>query len=74
MINRPSLPIELPHDALVDYCRPWKITKLEGFGSVLRDDFGPDSDEVDWLRVWDTVVIDLPKLKIAMQSLVPREP
>ena len=25
-------------------CRRWKIVRLALFGSVLRDDFGPDSD------------------------------
>ena len=26
------------------FCRKWKITELALFGSVLRDDFRPDSD------------------------------
>ncbi|MFH1109055.1 MAG: nucleotidyltransferase domain-containing protein [Planctomycetota bacterium] len=52
MVERLTLPIELPYDALADYCRRWKITKLEVFGSVLRDDFGPESD-VDFLVTFD---------------------
>jgi uncharacterized protein len=36
--------IELPMDKIADFCRRWKIAKLEVFGSVLRDDFGPESD------------------------------
>jgi predicted nucleotidyltransferase len=27
-----------------DFCRRWRITELSLFGSVLRDDFRPDSD------------------------------
>jgi predicted nucleotidyltransferase len=27
-----------------EFCRRWQITELALFGSVLRDDFGPDSD------------------------------
>ena len=27
-----------------EYCRRWKIVRMELFGSVLRDDFRPDSD------------------------------
>ncbi len=27
-----------------DFCRRWKITEFAFFGSVPRDDFGPDSD------------------------------
>lgn len=52
MIDRLPLPIDIPYDALADYCRRWKITKLEVFGSVLRDDFGPESD-VDFLVTFD---------------------
>jgi predicted nucleotidyltransferase len=52
MVERLTLPIELPYDALADYCQRWKITKLEVFGSVLRDDFGPESD-VDFLVTFD---------------------
>ncbi len=36
--------IEVDSDALRSVCERWNITKLEAFGSVLRDDFGPDSD------------------------------
>lgn len=36
--------IEFPADAVADFCRRWKITELALFGSVLRDDFRPDSD------------------------------
>jgi uncharacterized protein len=52
MIDRLQLPIDLPYDALAEYCRRWKITRLEVFGSILRDDFGPDSD-VDFLVTFD---------------------
>ena len=52
MIDHLELPIDLPYDALAEYCRRWKITRLEVFGSVLRDDFGPDSD-VDFLATFD---------------------
>ena len=27
-----------------EFCRRWRITELALFGSVLRDDFGPESD------------------------------
>lgn len=36
--------IPIPHDRIADFCRRWKITEFALFGSVLRDDFGPDSD------------------------------
>lgn len=36
----------LPIDdaALAAFCRRWRISKLELFGSALREDFGPESD------------------------------
>ena len=36
--------IDVPSDRIADFCRRWQITDLALFGSVLRDDFGPDSD------------------------------
>ena len=36
--------IELDKEQLAAFCRRWQITELALFGSVLRDDFGPDSD------------------------------
>jgi hypothetical protein len=36
--------IEIPRQALADFCQRHGIRKLSLFGSVLRDDFGPDSD------------------------------
>ncbi len=34
----------LPHADLVAFCTRWRLTEFSFFGSVLRDDFGPDSD------------------------------
>ena len=40
--------IEIPLDKIEVFCRKWKIKELSLFGSVLREDFRPDSD-VDFL-------------------------
>jgi predicted nucleotidyltransferase len=37
-------PIDLPAQAVEDFCRKYHIRKFSLFGSVLRDDFRPDSD------------------------------
>jgi predicted nucleotidyltransferase len=34
----------LPTDAITQFCRRWNIRELALFGSVLRADFGPESD------------------------------
>ena len=36
--------VEIPKDKIADFCRRWQITEFALFGSVLREDFGPDSD------------------------------
>jgi len=36
--------IQIPYDKLAELCQQHHIRKLALFGSVLRDDFGPDSD------------------------------
>ena len=36
--------VELPMDAIAQFCDRWQVTELALFGSVLRDDFRPDSD------------------------------
>ena len=38
------LPIDLKPELLTEFCRKNHIKKLSFFGSVLRDDFGPESD------------------------------
>jgi len=36
--------IDVPKDKIADFCRKHHIRKLALFGSVLREDFRPDSD------------------------------
>lgn len=36
--------VEIPRDELAAYCRRNHIRRLALFGSVLREDFGPESD------------------------------
>jgi hypothetical protein len=31
-------------DRIADFCRRWKITEMSVFGSIVREDFHPDSD------------------------------
>ena len=53
----------LPRKKIADFCKRWSITEFSVFGSVLRDDFRPDSD-VDVL-----VSID-PKAHIGLFEIV----
>ena len=36
--------IEIPRERIEEFCRKWKITEFALFGSVLTDEFRPDSD------------------------------
>ncbi len=36
--------IEVPRESIADFCRRHHIRRLALFGSVLRNDFAPDSD------------------------------
>jgi len=36
--------IGVPPETLAAFCERWQVTELALFGSVLRDDFSPDSD------------------------------
>ncbi len=36
--------ITVPSDKLAAFCERWQIVELAIFGSILRDDFGPESD------------------------------
>lgn len=51
-----NVQVPIDHDAIADLCRRWRVTELSLFGSVLRDDFRPDSD----LDVLVTFAADAP--------------
>jgi hypothetical protein len=39
-----KLGIDIPQDRLDAFCRHWQIEEFALFGSVIRDDFNPESD------------------------------
>ncbi len=36
--------IKIPHEPIAEFCRRHGVKRLSLFGSILRDDFGPESD------------------------------
>ena len=44
--------IAVPSDRIAAFCERWRVVELALFGSVVRDDFGPESD-VDLLVSFD---------------------
>jgi uncharacterized protein len=49
-----KIQVVVPKDRIAAFCQKWKITELALFGSVLREDFRPDSD-VDVLVTFSPV-------------------
>jgi uncharacterized protein len=66
----------LSRGELSGFCSRWKIRELALFGSVLRDDFGPDSD-IDVLVTFepnaDWSLLDHVNIQQDLKSLVGRE-
>ena len=42
--DRLGTSVPAPADSIAAFCERWQIAEFALFGSVLRDDFGPDSD------------------------------
>jgi uncharacterized protein len=68
--------LSFDQSALEAICRQWRVVKLEAFGSVLREDFGPDSD-VDLLVTFapghKPTFADLIRLQEALEELFARK-
>ncbi len=67
---------DLPTDEIVAFCRKWQVTELTLFGSMLRDDFRPDSD-VDLLVTFSPEapwsLFDLIEMRDELTSMLGRE-
>lgn len=71
-----QLQIEIPLEELKAFCSKWKIKEFSVFGSVLREDFGPNSD-VDVLITHEETatwsLFDLVDMKTELESLLSRK-
>ncbi len=36
--------LDIPQEKIAEFCRKWKIVEFSLFGSILREDFTPESD------------------------------
>lgn len=43
-IQGAKIQVPIDYEKIVEFCQRWQITEFALFGSVLRDDFRPDSD------------------------------
>lgn len=71
-----ALPIALPEQAIAEFCRGNGIRRLALFGSVLRDDFSPESD-VDLLVEFEPTkrigLIGFERLQIDLTQMLGRK-
>ena len=71
-----QLKIDVPMDKIKEFCFRWRITEFSLFGSVLRDDFRPDSD-VDVMVSFEEgagwSLYDIVDMKDELRSLFGRD-
>jgi len=68
--------IDYDKEKLRAFCRRWKVTEFSLFGSVVREDFGPESD-VDVLVTFSPdahwTLFDMSDMNEELQSLFGRQ-
>ncbi len=68
--------IDIPRDEIAAFCKRWQVTELALFGSVLRDDFSPESD-VDVLVRFDPrarhTLLDIAQMQDELSATLGRE-
>jgi predicted nucleotidyltransferase len=69
-----NIPIE--QAKIVDFCRRWQVVEFSLFGSVLREDFRPDSD-IDVLVTFAVEarhsLLDLVRMQDELEALLGRK-
>lgn len=68
--------ISILKSQIAAFCKRWQVTELALFGSVLRDDFGPESD-VDVLVRFDPqarhTLLDIAQMQDELSATLGRE-
>ncbi|MHC1595904.1 MAG: nucleotidyltransferase family protein [Candidatus Syntropharchaeales archaeon] len=68
--------IDLPKEEIAEFCKKWEIHEFSFFGSVLTDDFRPDSD-IDVLVTFEDntkhTLFDLVHMEDELERVFGRE-
>jgi predicted nucleotidyltransferase len=68
--------VPIDRHRIAEFCRRWKVTEFALFGSVLRDDFRPDSD-VDVLLTFEPdapwTLWDLSRMRMELEEIFDRK-
>jgi len=70
-----SLPIRLDKERIAEFCRRNSIVRLSLFGSVLREDFGPESDVdvlVEFERDAVVTLLDMSRMEDELAQMLGR--
>ncbi|MEK7730884.1 MAG: nucleotidyltransferase family protein [Planctomycetota bacterium] len=70
----PRIPID--QSKVAQFCSKWQITEFALFGSILRDDFGPDSDVdvlVTFARDHGWSLYDVVDMEDELRSMLGRD-
>ena len=60
---------------IIAFCHRWRVVELAFFGSVLRDDFSPESDVdvlVSFAPAAEISLFDMAQMQIELQSIFRR--
>jgi predicted nucleotidyltransferase len=71
-----KLKIELPQQIISEFCQKWQISEMYLFGSVLREDFRPDSDIDILVSFQDSVswgLLEFSRMKRELENLLGRK-
>lgn len=66
----------IDRERIADFCRRWQVAELALFGSVLREDFRPESDVdmlVRFLPEARYSLFDLARMEEALKEILGRE-
>ena len=79
MATAPTEPVRtaipVPLERIVEFCRKWELTEFALFGSILRDDFRPESDVdvlVDYRKGWPHTLFDWVLMQDELQAIFGR--
>jgi predicted nucleotidyltransferase len=68
--------VAIPKEQLGAFCLRWKVAEIALFGSVLRDDFRPDSDVdvlVSFMPEARHSLFDLARMQKELEAILGRE-
>lgn len=68
--------IRVPRKKIAEFCKRWKVVEFSLFGSILREDFNPDSD-VDVLVTFtpdaQVSLFDMVQMQLELKAIFARD-